>query len=143
VRIVTILHAVTLAVALGAPMGAANAQSFSPPPHVHYEPPLRSSVTQVHECPSGPVTIEVSGVWGLGSKGSIRVESYLGGAGPASTDDLRIWNDWLAELGALGSVEIVCQTGNNESITIRGRNWSGLSGSVTVWWWRGRLGRSF
>jgi hypothetical protein len=142
-RIIPVISSAVSIIAIGVPIGAANAQSFSPPPHVHYEPPLRSRVTQVHQCPSGPVTIEVSGVWDLGSKGSIRVESYSGGAGPASADDLKVWNDWLAELGALGSVELVCQTSNNERITIRGRNWGGPSGSVTVWWWQGQLGRSF
>lgn len=121
----------------------AAAQDFTPPPHVEYEPPLRSEVSQRHNCPSGPVVLEVEGEWRLTAPGRVTVRAYSGAAGVASQSDLDRWNNWLSELNALGTIEVLCQSSGNERITIRGRDRSGLSGSITVWWWRGRLGRSF
>lgn len=116
------------------------AQSM-PPPHVEYEPPYRSVLNAVHDCPSGQVSIDVSGTWSLGSHGTVRVEAYSGAAGPASAEDLENWNDWLTDLTSLASVEVRCQAGGNETITIRGGGPGRSMRSVSTWWWRGVLGR--
>ena len=113
-----------------------------PPPHVEYEPAARSHISQEHDCPGGPVTVEVSGTWSLSDPGKVTLDSYSGAAGPASRSDLDRWNYWLRDLAALGSVEVLCQQGGNERIVVHGRTREGRSASVTVWWWRGRLGWS-
>lgn len=124
-------------VAFGLSACASLAQT--PPPHVEYEPPLRSRIGAAHECPSGPVAIEVEGEWRLPGTGRVRVVSYSGAAGPASQADLDVWNGWLAALDGLGGVAVRCQQGDNEAIDIEG-----LSGrrpqTVSVWWRQGQLG---
>lgn len=125
------------ALALG--ISACSAVAQTPPPHVEYEPPLRSRVQATHDCPGGPVSIEVEGEWRLPGTGRVRIVAYSGAAGPASQADLDRWNGWLADLDGLGGVAVTCQQGGNEAIDVEG-----LEGqtprTVSVWWRQGRLG---
>lgn len=116
--------------------------SRQPPPHVEYEPPLQSLVIHRHECPSGPVHLEIEARWSLSGPGRVRVTAYSGAGGQASETDLARWNYWLADLTALSSVEVTCQAGDNESIVIHGLKTGRRQASVAVWWWQGRLGWS-
>jgi len=125
----------TAALALTACASAAQ----TPPPHVEYEPPSRSRIVASHDCPSGPVAIEIEGEWRLPGTGRVRVVSYSGAAGPASETDLEKWNGWLADLDGLGGVAVRCQQGENESIEIDGVN-GRRPLTVAVWWRQGRLG---
>ncbi|MBU2168461.1 MAG: hypothetical protein KKF88_11555 [Alphaproteobacteria bacterium] len=113
-----------------------------PPPHVEYEPPLQSVVVHRHECPSGPIHLEIEASWSLSGPGQVRVTAYSGAVGQASETDLARWNYWLADLTALSSVEVTCQVGDNESIVIHGLKAGRRQASVAVWWWQGRLGWS-
>jgi len=138
----------TLASLLAAPACAQSPEHLPPdvaampPPHVEYEPAARSHIAQQHDCPSGPVRLEVSGTWSLGGPGRVTMESYSGAAGPASQTDLERWNYWLRDLTSLSSVEVRCQEGGNERIIVHGRGRDGRSTSVATWWWQGRLGWS-
>ena len=111
----------------------------TPPPHVEYEPPLRSRVVAAHECPSGPVSIEVEGEWRLPGTGRVRVVAYSGAAGAASQADIDRWNFWLTDLDGLGGVSIRCQQGANEAVDIEGLD-GRTSRTVSVWWQQGQLG---
>lgn len=114
----------------------------TPPPHVEYQPAYRSRISQEHDCPGGPVRLQVSGTWSLSDPGTVRIDAYSGAAGQASETDLARWNYWLRDLASLGSVEVQCQQGGNERVIVHGRGSDGRSASVATWWWQGRLGWS-
>lgn len=113
----------------------------TPPPHVHYDMPFSAQVTGVYDCPGGEVrlTLAARRAWN-GEPAYVRVTSYEVGGRAATPSELARWNTWLRDLTELHTSGVLCQSDNNQRITIRGKVQGNRTKEVEVYWWRGQLG---
>ena len=117
----------------------ANAQT--PPPHVHYDMPFSAEVTGVYDCPGGEVRLSLTArrAWN-GEPAYVRVTRYEAGGRIATTTELAQWNTWLSDLTELHTSGVLCQSGDNQKITVRGEVQGNRAKEISVYWWRGQLG---